>query len=106
MCFSAHAVPRRGGDPGGMSFNAPLARALAAGFLATGYEPLLLAVVSQQMLLLDQLVPWVRLDGYHVVSDLIGVPDLFARIRPILVSLLPGRSPDPRVAELKPCARA
>jgi putative peptide zinc metalloprotease protein len=47
----------------------------------------------------------VRFDGYYVLADLIGVPDLFARIRPTLVSALPGRPPDPRVAELRPVAR-
>ncbi|MGB0091975.1 MAG: hypothetical protein WBP81_05520, partial [Solirubrobacteraceae bacterium] len=55
---------------------------------------------------LDQFIPWVRLDGYHIVSDLIGVSDLFARIKPVIGSLVPGRHPDPRVTELKPWARA
>jgi putative peptide zinc metalloprotease protein len=50
-------------------------------------------------------VPAVRFDGYYVLSDLIGVPDLFARVRPTLLSLVPGRPVDPRVAELKPLAR-
>jgi len=63
-------------------------------------------VVSQQILILDQFIPWVRLDGYHIVSDLIGVSDLFSRIRPVIASLRPGRRPDPRVTELKPWARA
>jgi putative peptide zinc metalloprotease protein len=47
-----------------------------------------------------------RLDGYHIVSDLIGVSDLFMRIKPVIASLLPGRRPDPRVTELKQWARA
>jgi putative peptide zinc metalloprotease protein len=51
-------------------------------------------------------VPWVRLDGYHIVSDLIGLSDLFARIQPVIASMLLGRDPDPRVRELKPWARA
>ena len=68
----------------------------AGAFLATSYKPLLIVVVSQQLLLLDQSVPWVRPDGYHIVSDLIGVSDLFARIQPMIASMLPGRDPDPR----------
>ncbi|MGZ6652104.1 MAG: hypothetical protein ACXVHB_32335 [Solirubrobacteraceae bacterium] len=45
---------------------------------------------------MDQFVPWVRPDGYQIVSDLIGVSDLFARIQPMIASMLPGRDPDPR----------
>ena len=61
-------------DLGGVYFNALFALGAASAYLATGYEPLLVLVVSQQILLLDQFIPWVRLDGYHIVSDLIGVP--------------------------------
>jgi putative peptide zinc metalloprotease protein len=93
-------------DLGGVYFNVLFALAAAGGFLITAYKPLLLVVVSQQLLLLDQFMPWIRLDGYHVVSDLIGVSDLFARIKPVLASIRPGRDPDPRVSELKPWARA
>ena len=32
--------------------------------------------------------PVIRLDGYYLVSDLTGVPDLFARIGPVLRGLL------------------
>ena len=93
-------------DLGGVYFNALFALAAAGAYLATAYEPLLIVVVSQQLLILDQFVPWVRLDGYHIVSDLIGVSDLFARIKPVIASLRPGRHPDRRVTELKPWARA
>jgi putative peptide zinc metalloprotease protein len=92
-------------DLGGVYFNALFALAAAAGYFATGWRPLLIVVVTQQLMMLDQFVPWVRLDGYHIVSDLIGVSDLFARIRPVIASLWPGRSPDRRVAELKRWAR-
>jgi putative peptide zinc metalloprotease protein len=92
-------------DLGGVYFNGIFALVLAALYLATGFEPLLLAVLSQHLLVLDQFLPWLRLDGYYVVADLVGVADLFARIRPVVKSLLPGRRPDPRVEELKPWAR-
>ena len=78
-------------DLGGVYFNVLFALTAAGAFLATSYKPLLIVVVSQQLLLLDQFVPWVRLDGYHIVSDLIGVSDLFARIKPVIGSMLPGR---------------
>ena len=92
-------------DLGGVYFNVLFALAAAGAYFVTSYEPLLIIVVSQQMLILDQFVPWVRLDGYHIVSDLIGVSDLFARIKPVIKSLLPRRPADPRVSELKRWAR-
>jgi putative peptide zinc metalloprotease protein len=92
-------------DLGGVYFNGLFALAAAAGYFATSYEPLLIIVVSQQLLMLDQFVPWIRLDGYHIVSDLIGVSDLFTRIKPVMVSLRPGRPADRRVLELRAWAR-
>jgi putative peptide zinc metalloprotease protein len=93
-------------DLGGVYFNGIFALSLAIAYLLSGFEPLLLAVVGQHMIVFDQFMPWVRLDGYYVVADLIGVSDLFSRIKPVLRSLLPQRRPDARVAELKPWARA
>jgi putative peptide zinc metalloprotease protein len=93
-------------DLGGVYFNALFALGALGGYLTTGYAPLLVLVVSQQMLLLDQFIPWVRLDGYHIVSDLIGISDLFTRIKPVIASVRPGRPADRRVSELKPWARA
>jgi putative peptide zinc metalloprotease protein len=92
-------------DLGGVYFNALFALAAAIGYLATAYKPLLIVVVGQQLIMLNQFIPWMRLDGYHIVSDLIGVSDLFTRIKPVLAGLLPRRRPDPRVTELKPWAR-
>jgi putative peptide zinc metalloprotease protein len=92
-------------DLGGVYFNALVAVSAGAAYLASRSSLLLLIAVTQQLLIVDQFMPWVRLDGYHVVSDLIGVPDLFARIRPILASLKPGATADRRVSELKWGAR-
>jgi putative peptide zinc metalloprotease protein len=92
-------------DLGGMYFNALFALALGAAYLATGFEPLLVAVVTQQVLIVNQFIPWMRLDGYYVIADLIGVADLFARIVPVLRSMARRGEPDPRVAELRPWAR-
>ncbi len=92
-------------DLGGVYFNALVSLTAAALYVLNGYRPLLMVVASQQILMLEQFVPWMRLDGYHVVSDLIGVPDLFARIRPVIASLVPGHEPGRRVTELKPWAR-
>ena len=48
----------------------------------------------------------VRFDGYHVLADLTGVPDLYSRMGPTLRGLLPGHRDDARATALKPWARA
>src|SRR4029078_7590635 len=73
--------------------------------LATGGGVLLLPPRVLQLQILQQLIPVVRFDGYYVLSDLAGVPDLFARVGPVLRSLRPGHPIDPRVTELRPYAR-
>src|SRR5215210_1801857 len=78
-------------DLGGVYFDAIFALALAGAYFLTGSEWLLLLVLLQQLDILFQFMPFLRLDGYYVVSDLTGVPDLFTRITPILKSMIPGR---------------
>jgi putative peptide zinc metalloprotease protein len=92
-------------DLGGVYFNVLIILAATGGYLATGFEPLLLLVVVQHFEIAHQLLPIVRLDGYYIVADLTGVPDLFARIGPILSSVVPGRELDERVTVLKPWVR-
>jgi putative peptide zinc metalloprotease protein len=58
-----------------------------------------------QIQVLQQMLPFLRLDGYYVVSDLVGVPDLFRRIGPVLRSAIPFHKPEPEVAQLKPWVR-
>ncbi len=92
-------------DLGGLYFNAATVVLLGAGYLGTGSGVLLLAAVLLQVQMVQQLIPAVRFDGYYVLADLAGVPDLFTRVGPVLRSLIPGRPMDPRVAELRPYAR-
>lgn len=92
-------------DLGGVYFNAIWILGLAALYGATSTELLLLIALAVHFQMLQQLLPLVRLDGYLILSDLTGVPDLFARIGPTLRSMLPWRDPEPRVRELKPWAR-
>lgn len=92
-------------DLGGLYFNVWCVVAAGAGHLLTGNGVLLLVVIVMQVQMLQQLPPTIRLDGYFILADLAGVPDLFARVGPVVRSLLPGRGPDPRVAELRPVAR-
>ena len=51
----------------------------------TQYDALLLVVATQILQMVHQLTPLVRFDGYHVLADLTGVPDLFQRISPTLL---------------------
>jgi putative peptide zinc metalloprotease protein len=88
-------------DLGGVYFNALFCLAAFGGYALTGFEPLLLVIVVQHFEIAHQLLPVVRLDGYYIVADLTGVPDLFNRIKPILVSMLPWKKADERVTVLK-----
>ncbi len=92
-------------DLGGLYFNAMTVVVFALLYVATGSGLWLLTALGLQLQMLQQLIPIVRFDGYYVLSDLAGVPDLFARVGPVLRSLRPGHPPDPRVTELRPQAR-
>jgi putative peptide zinc metalloprotease protein len=92
-------------DLGGLYFNAIAAVVMTGVWWVTGWDALLLVVAAQILQMVRQLTPLVRFDGYHVLADLTGVPDLFSRIGPILASFWPTRWGDPRVAQLKWWAR-
>jgi hypothetical protein len=93
-------------DIGGMYFNAIFALLVAGLYAVTRFEPLLLLVLLQNFAIIQQALPLLRLDGYYILSDLTGVPDIFLRIRAVLLSLIPGRPADDRVKELKSWVRA
>ncbi len=104
----AYRLDRRGRlrtDLGGVYFNGLFALACGAAYVATGAEALLFAAFVQHLIVLQQLLPLLRFDGYYVLSDLTGVPDILSRIKPIFRSLVRGRRREPRVAELKPWVR-
>ncbi len=92
-------------DLGGLYFNAIVAVATVGVWRLTSYDALLLVVATQLLQMVRQLLPLVRFDGYHVLADLTGVPDLFQRIRPTLLGLLPWHWKDPENRVLKPWAR-
>src|SRR5215471_15590668 len=97
-------------DLGGLYFNLIFILALAGIYEASSAEVLLLVIAITHLEMLEQLLPFVRFDGYFILSDLVGVPDLFARVVPVLRSAL-SRWPlfrgqvDPRVTGLRPRAR-
>ncbi|MEY2473906.1 MAG: putative peptide zinc metalloprotease protein [Actinomycetota bacterium] len=92
-------------DLGGLYFNMLFALATMGVWALTHYAPLLILVPVQIVEMTHQLMPFIRLDGYYILSDLTGVPDLFARIKPTLMSLLPRREASDKVLALKPWVR-
>ena len=92
-------------DLGGLYFNAIVAVAMFGVWVGTRWDALLLILAAQLLQMVRQLAPMVRFDGYHILADLTGVPDLYSRMGPTLRSLLPGHRGDPRATALKPWAR-
>ncbi|UKD59421.1 hypothetical protein L3Q65_22755 [Amycolatopsis sp. FU40] len=88
-------------DLGGVYFNAIFALALAAAYFSTGWAPLLVAVLSVNLEIVQQLLPTLRFDGYYLMADLVGVPDLYRYIGPILSHYLLRRPRDARLDALK-----
>jgi putative peptide zinc metalloprotease protein len=92
-------------DLGGVYFSGIAALTAGVGYLATQSSILLLVALLNQIGLLQQLLPIVRLDGYYILGDLTGVPDMFGRVKPLLLSLLPGRPTNPDVKNMRPRIR-
>ncbi len=91
-------------DLGGVYFNLIFILGLAGVYAATSAKILLLVIAVTHLEMLEQLLPFVRFDGYFILSDLVGVPDLFARIAPVMRGLF-RKHGDPRVAALRRPAR-
>jgi putative peptide zinc metalloprotease protein len=92
-------------DLGGVYFNLIFILGLAGVYAVTSSKILLLVIAATHLEMLEQLLPFVRFDGYFILSDLVGVPDLFARIAPVLRSSLLRKRADPRVTALRRPAR-
>jgi putative peptide zinc metalloprotease protein len=93
-------------DLGGLYFNAVVAVAMFGLWWLTDWEAILLIIAAQILQMLRQLAPLVRFDGYHVLADVTGVPDLYRHIKPTLAGLLPHNWGKPEHRLLKPWARA
>jgi putative peptide zinc metalloprotease protein len=76
-------------DLGGLYFNAVAAVGVWGLWLLWRQDALLLAVAMQLLQMVRQLPPVIRADGYHIVADLTGVPDLYHHLGPTLRRLLP-----------------
>jgi putative peptide zinc metalloprotease protein len=97
----AYRLPRRSRlrtDLGGIYFNAVVAVITLCVWLATGLDALLLLIAIQLLEIVKNLSPMIRSDGYHILSDATGVPDLYAHMGPTLRRLLPWRRRNERSA--------
>jgi putative peptide zinc metalloprotease protein len=79
-------------DLGGVYFNAIFILGLAGCYAVTGRPVFLAAAFLDNFQILQQLFPLVRMDGYFILGDLAGVPDLLGLLGPIMASVLPGRA--------------
>jgi putative peptide zinc metalloprotease protein len=92
-------------DLGGLYFNALVVLLSFGVWWATDWHAVLLIIAAQVLQMIRQLAPLLRFDGYHVLADLTGVPDLYQRMGPVMKGLLPGRWHQPEATALKPWAR-
>ena len=94
----AYRLPRRARlrtDLGGLYFNAIVAVVTLGAWFATHVDALLLIIALQMLEMVKQLSPMIRSDGYHILADATGVPDLYAHIGPTLKRLLPWHRNEP-----------
>ena len=76
-------------DLAGLYFNAAVAVLTMGVWLVVRADALLLLVGLQVLQMVKQLSPVIRADGYHILSDATGVPDLYAHMLPTVKRLLP-----------------
>ena len=93
-----YRLPRRDRlrvDLGGLYFNAVVAVVTMGVWLLWRNDALLLLIALQVLQMVKQLSPIIRADGYHILSDATGVPDLFSHMGPTLRSVLPRHRDEP-----------
>jgi putative peptide zinc metalloprotease protein len=94
-------------DLGGVYFHLLFATVLMLTSGATGNLLLLFAAVLVNLEMARQFIPFVRLDGYWLLADLTGVPDLFSQLKPFVRSLRGGKpQAGPVLPSLRPWAKA
>src|SRR4051812_31064574 len=85
-------------DLGGVYFNAAVIMLTGVAYLGTGAQWLLPAILALHAETARQFLPSIRLDGYYILADLIGLPDLpdlFSFLGPVLRGVLPRGRKDP-----------
>ena len=94
----AYRLPRRSRlrtDLGGIYFNAFVAVAHARDLARDRHRGAAAADRVQMLEIVKNLSPVIRADGYHILSDATGVPDLYAHMGPTLKRLLPWKQREP-----------
>jgi putative peptide zinc metalloprotease protein len=82
-------------DFGGLYFNSVIAVVTLVVWSLLRVDALLLVIGLQLLEMVKQLSPVIRADGYHILADATGVPDLYAHIGPTLKRLVPGHARQP-----------
>ena len=72
-------------DLGGVYFELVAMVAMAAAYQRWHWTPLVIAILLDQLTVLEQFYPFARFDGYYVMADLAGVPEPFEYLRAALV---------------------
>jgi putative peptide zinc metalloprotease protein len=93
-------------DLGGIYFSLIWAAGTIGLFMLTGSEFLLASVILLNIQTVQQLLPFVRLDGYWVLADITGIPDFFSHMGAFLRSVLPIKWEGRKLPELKWWAKA
>ena len=94
-------------DLGGVYFHLLFAAALMAAAGASANPLLLFAAVLIDIEIARQFIPFVRLDGYWLLADITGVPDLLSQTAPFVRSLFArGRRAGTVLPRLRPWAKA
>src|SRR5436305_13725012 len=94
----SYLLPKRDrlrADLAGLYFNAIIAVVTMGAWLIWRADALLLLAALQVLQMVKQLSPVIRADGYHILTDATGVPDLYAHMVPTLRRLLPGQRREP-----------
>lgn len=74
-------------DLGGVYFHAIFVLALTMVAITSGWQVVLFAALLINLDIARQFIPFVRLDGYWLVADITGIPDLFSQTGPFLRSM-------------------
>ena len=88
-------------DLGGIYFNGLFIAALVVAYHLTGFAPFAVTVIAINLEIIQQLLPSFRFDAYYIVSDLVGIPDLFRYIVPMAKRVMFLRPADERLKALK-----